>query len=625
MDNMFLPNQDDITIDDVLAIYPDSTVETAPMDCAAEHEVAVAQEVGKLQPLSCPDCKGVALWLTEECRVQCACGFHIPTTIARNELSQDEIWRLLHSKSLAPLPGYHSKSGKHFIAGLKLTKRGLQYVFPTAEELKQLDLTGQDEDLCVFDDDNWQYDTIASTLRVTVSLFNALPGDVATPNEKVYQVDPSTVACYRVDIHGLEQHAVRALVHEVMNMPLGTKQPDLTRDRWGLALVNAIARHPNWVLNTRLKVAAALRWHFRGQLLISTTSPPWKELDRLMADLENRQKELLAEDRAYSSKKIKSHMDLKYPFEVLFLNLKPKTFKEADLLTILQELSFLHNNATPGKKIKDTPRMVHACLEATIVTGLRTCEWKTARWADASKSHLITQNAKHKLDTPAFLRAAKELAATQGLQLDANGEWRPEADLAKDSDVDECRTRLIPVLTQRDREIVDLQLALFQAEVACPDILDDEKRAVLEDARFQKLRKKCQQYLRRLCRRLWPDDPSKHHTIYDGRGQFSANMRSLHGNEKAAELMGHKSITTPSAGSYGRRSQAHAAFKSDRPGPLLEFKNSQKNAQKNAAVVPPTPKVADNAVGEQPPDDAINDNLDSEGDSTSYVRPRMSS
>ena len=630
MDNMFLPNQDDITIDDVLAIYPDSTVETAPMDCAAEHEVAVAQEVGTLRPLSCPDCKGVALWLTEECRVQCACGFHIPTTIARNELSHDEIWRLLHSKSLDPMPGFHSESGKHFISGFKLTKRGLQYVFPTAEQLKQLNFSDQDEDLCVFDDGNWQYDTIASTLRVAVSLFNALPGEVPPPDERVYQVDPTTIDCYGRDVQTLEQHAFTALTNEMMHVPVDEPVPELTFDRWGLALVNAIVRHPNWGLNTRLKVTAALRWHFRCRLRILTTSPPWKELDRLMADLEKRQKELLAEMRAYRRKEIKSHMDLKYPFEVLVLRLKPTTFKEPDLLAILQELIFLHNNATPGKKIKDTPWMLKAWLEATVITGLRTCEWKTAHWADASKTHLMTQNAKIKLDTPAFLRAAKELGATQALQLDANGEWRPETDFAADKDSNESRTRLIPVLTERDSELVDIQLALFQAEVACPDVLDDEKRALLEDAKFQQLRNKCQQYLRRLCRRLWPADRTKHHTLYDARGQFSANMRSVHGNQRAAELMGHKSITTPSAGSYGRRSQAHAAFKSDRPGQVLEFKNSQKDAQKGAstqvkaAVVPPTPKVADNAVGEQPPDN-MTDAFGSEDDSTSYVRPRMSS
>jgi hypothetical protein len=324
-------------------------------------------------------------------------------------------------------------------------------------------------------------------------------------------------------------------------------------------------------------------------------------------------------------------MELKYPFEVLVLSLKPKTFKEADLLTILEELSFLHNNSTPGKKIKDIARMVLVWLEATLITGLRTREWMTARWADASRTHLITQNAKIKLDTPAFLRAVKELAATQVMQLDANGEWRPETDLAADKDSNESRTRLIPVLTERDREIVDIQLALFQAKVACPDVLDDEKRALLEDARFQKLRDKCQQYLRRLCRRLWPADRTKHHTLYDARGQFSANTRSLYGTKKAAELMGHKSATTPSAASYGRRSQAHAKFKSDRPGPLLEFKNSQKNAQKNvsvqasASVVPPNPKLADNAVGEQPPDNTLNDAFGSDDGSTSHVRPRMSS
>ena len=564
-------------------------------------EGGLATNVKAIQ-LICPRCKGEAVWHLEEGRVQCRCGFQTPIRFAGVTLSGDQVRQLFQTRSVGPLHGLRSKSNKQFSAHMNLTKWGLQYESLTAADRKATASSSNSWHGADGKTDDRRKDLFASEIRRQVKVFEAVSRTEDQAGDlNVYKVIPSTVLNYESVLQIVKERAIRDLTEEYCASSLDVAETEMTARQWGSALLNATWNHPNWQINTRFKAAAALRWYFRQHRELSNGSIPWEVLNAFVVELETRQVALRKEIQDYKRGAIKNQADLQFPFEVLVSSQKRKTFNERDLYVILDELSSRHCNPSRGKKIKDTPRKVKIWTDAGLVTGLRTCEWLSAFWVDESKTVLITNNAKAKLDIAGFLREYSRSPRRALGRINGIEGSNSVGDALINSDIDICRTRAIPIGTKRDREYVDLQLELFRSEVMLPGVLDEENRKSQEDVRFQKYRKKCQQYLHRLCIQLWPDDPSKRYCLYNARGQFSANMRSLHGLEKTAKLMGHARADSPSAAGYGQRNQAHSDFKSKRSGPLLSFKHVEKNLQPTgSAHIQAAVKMVGSASGVEP-------------------------
>ena len=76
----------------------------------------------------------------------------------------------------------------------------------------------------------------------------------------------------------------------------------------------------------------------------------------------------------------------------------------------------------------------------------------------------------------------------------------------------------------------------------------------------------CRFALHRAVRKIWPNNPQKHYSLYSGRHQFCANLKiSRKTLTEIAKLMGHASIET-AAQHYGRRICGHKRFAPPKQG-----------------------------------------------------------
>lgn len=180
-------------------------------------------------------------------------------------------------------------------------------------------------------------------------------------------------------------------------------------------------------------------------------------------------------------------------------------------------------------------------LQAGLATGLRPTEWFSARWFDEGLNQLRVINAKEKIS---------KLKEQRG---DSNLEFG----LAS--------VRTIPVHDSLERAMVQNHMHALREYIHNSGLEAEEA--------FNKYYHSVRQAVYRACNSIWKGE--KLYSLYDMRGQFSANKRSAHGPVEAARLMGHCCHRTPSRASYGVAQQAHSAFKGLRPVQRIEIQRKK--------------------------------------------------
>lgn len=233
--------------------------------------------------------------------------------------------------------------------------------------------------------------------------------------------------------------------------------------------------------------------------------------------------------------------------------IRQKTINETDYESLLTEMSFMGESST-------WTRRARVWVRAGIATGIRPIEWLNTEWENDEQTALRVKTAKVKIAEAAFLRSKDQPNQV------APNESNPAT--GHDLPTEEPKIRIIPVAKDDVRAIQDHLLFI---QYASPADWDEEKRM---DG-FKKYFDGCRQALAIACRKIWKG--SKTFTLYTMRSQFSANIKASKGVKVAAELMGHTSPDSPSAGYYGKGSQAHRKFKK-------KGGESQKEATVNAFI-----------------------------------------
>ena len=271
-----------------------------------------------------------------------------------------------------------------------------------------------------------------------------------------------------------------------------------------------------------------------------------------------------------------------------------KTITETDLKLLLSEIHERAMKSIWAARTEDW-------IMATLVTGTRPIEWLTAVWANPAKNLLKIKTAKKKAAPPAFGRLNNRNRKPSGEELPPKEETPDETEKRKwyeDWIELEGRLPFIPWDSFDGLDDLDEQdgfafISNLFREVSISDapsiaFVDRHMQAissvVLDDStweeqlnNFRSYNDQCRKIIDRACWKVWKG--KKKYSLYTFRGQFSANMKALHGSVKTAVLMGHSSADSPSAAHYGIASQAHLAFKGQRTGETMAWKESQKKAQ----------------------------------------------
>lgn len=255
---------------------------------------------------------------------------------------------------------------------------------------------------------------------------------------------------------------------------------------------------------------------------------------------------------------------------------KVKVISEKDFKTLLEEL------AGRGWRSKWSYNAQYFLL-AVLATGVRPTEWPSAEWGDPQKTILRVVTAKKKMSDPAYMREA-DFSHTRDGDVRLVGEAmkpkdRPEpaevysetADGSShidvqedDSDEENEGTREI-LVEEKDRFNVDYHMQLIREHLAA----GKDYFSYFNSTRVA---------IHRACHKIW--NGRRLYSLYTMRSQFSANKKRSVGTVKTAAMMGHSRPDSPSAGHYGRSSQAHSAYRTG-PKPENDVLNQRFSMQSN--------------------------------------------
>jgi hypothetical protein len=193
-----------------------------------------------------------------------------------------------------------------------------------------------------------------------------------------------------------------------------------------------------------------------------------------------------------------------------------------------------HLKAAAQKEQNGLAAMTITWILAGLATGLRPIEWRDAAWASPEMTALAVVSAKTKVGLIGYLDNT-EIDALERLAMTP------------------IETRKVPILDPEDAQAVNDMLALVRSRV--PETLGPSDR----EASFHRLYLAVKQRLGTSNAAVFKG--KKNVTLYAFRRQFSANAKATLGAAATAEVMGHSSPDSPSAGYYGKRNQAHSRFK----------------------------------------------------------------
>lgn len=209
---------------------------------------------------------------------------------------------------------------------------------------------------------------------------------------------------------------------------------------------------------------------------------------------------------------------------------RKRTFRRRDFDKMIAELNKRVAAGARDKRMRNRANELLLWVQAGLASGLRPCEWETARWQNKTKGELLVNVAKTKWDVPAL----PSLAGT------------PKK---------EPQTRVVEI-HEEDRIWVEQHLQAVG-------------RYLRKGGNFKDYYNNNRMYLWAVCRELFPEREQVPFTLYTLRGQFSANRKKYKTLKDVAREMGCSPHTSGTY--YGKPSSAHGsaiAMKPTRPQPI---------------------------------------------------------